>query len=86
MTKNMDMWPRGRLRKTVSNQALYAERRWQVEWMEECARVDGKGSGRVKSARDNIRQIDAELDRRAKEDADEEKAAEKALKQEAGRE
>lgn len=72
-----NMWPKGRLRKSASNQSLYAERRWQVEWMEECARVDGKGSGRVKSAKDNIRQIDAELDRRAKEDEAEELAAEK---------
>lgn len=72
-----NMWPNGRLRKSASNQELRAEWEWQVQYMKECARVDGKGSGRVKSAKDNIRQIDAELDRRAKEDEAEELAAEK---------
>lgn len=67
-----NMWPKGRLRKSASNQELRAEWEWQVQYMKECQAADGKGSGRVKSAKENIRLIDQELDRRAKEDEYEE--------------
>lgn len=63
-----DMWPKGRLNRKASVEALRAERAWQLHWKAVCLHVDDGCQLRAGWVEENIDDIDQELKRRQRRD------------------